>query len=265
LTSGQLQSLIEQEVDRQLAVRLKSDIYNPPSNIQTPTPQSESTSSAALASSGELSTDQLSQQTDETLSKLDELLATKDLTLSTLTLGGQANLAATQVAGTFSQDGTLIIDYGRQINVLAGTLYLQNDSLAGLQSTNYALPTTLLDVGDGAAVFDKQGNLRIAGTLTAEKVETKQLVVNTDEGSAKTVGSAQLANGQRQITIFTSAVRPEAKILITPTTPTQGRTLYIAQKSDFEGFTVALDGSAAASTIRFDWLIINTNQVSQAN
>ncbi|MEK7581360.1 MAG: hypothetical protein AAB512_03685 [Patescibacteria group bacterium] len=223
------------------------------------TPSAESSASASIASGA-----QIAKETDDTLAKLSELLSTVDLKLSTLTVTSDSQLAQTQVAGTFSQDGTFIIDYGRQINVLGNTLFLQNDAFAG----NCELSTVncqLLDVGNSKLTFDKGGNLTITGTLVANNVQTKEITVDTTDENAKSAGTATLAIGKNQVTIFTTLVKPNAKILITPTTPTGGKQLYVATKSEFEGFTVALDGTYAANKIEFDWLIVNTNAVSQAN
>ncbi len=227
-----------------------ASINNEPST----TNQSEASTAAAIVQGA-----QIASETDTALAKLTNLMTTKDLTLNTLTLTGSSNLAQTQIAGTFSQDGTFVIDYGRQLNVLGNTLFLQNDVFAG---NNQGI---LVDIGQGAITIDKNGNLQTKGTITAQNIETKEITIDASDVNAKTVGSAIIGSGQQSITIFTTAIKPNAKVLLTPTGPTGGKALYVATKSDFEGFTVSVDGSIAISSIQFDWLIVNTKQISQAN
>jgi len=39
----------------------------------------------------------------------------------------------------------------------------------------------------------------------------------------------------------------------------------LANKAEFEGFTVAIEDGLAAQNIQFDWLLVNTKQLSQTN
>ncbi|OGD97389.1 hypothetical protein A3F02_01610, partial [Candidatus Curtissbacteria bacterium RIFCSPHIGHO2_12_FULL_38_9b] len=265
LTADQIRVLVADEVDKQLADKLANIAPNSPT-AQQPGSLAEATASAEATSSA-----QLLAETDKTLAELDKLLATTDLTLDTLTVNGPSRLAATQVAGTLSQDGTLVIDYGRQINVLGSALYLQNDALAGCPSLQRSLlgkdcqAGLLVDIGSGAATIDKDGNLILKGSITAQRLTTNELEIETSQENNQTVGTASLIKGQSTITIETRALKPGAKVLVTPTTSTSGKSLYVAQKIEFEGFTVTLDGGTAQSDIQFDWLIINTRQISEIN
>jgi hypothetical protein len=251
LTGEQIQKLVQEEVARQLSLNDKGLTTNAQASgsgqvAGEATQSAEATDSATLADT-----------TNQTLDQLNQLLATTNLKLDTLTVTGQTQLAQTQIAGTLSQDGTLVIDLGRQINVLGNTLYLQNDTLAG-----DAITRILLDVGSGALVVDRDGNVIVKGIVTAEKVEAKQFVVTT--GSTKqAAGSATIAAGQVSITIPTGAVEPGAKILVTASTPTGGKSLYVSGRQDLVGFTVTLDGGAATGNINFDWLIIGSRELSQ--
>ncbi len=218
-----------------------------PSVPSQPSSPSESSTSASIADG-----QAIAAETQAALNELSELMQTTDLSLSTLTVSGQSNLASTQVAGTFSQDGTFIIDYGRQINVLGSTLYLQNDALAGNEAG------ILVDIAKGKFAFDKGGNLAVVGQLSAKSVATKELVIDTSDPNYQTIGTGQIASGKTAVTIFTSAIKPNAKVLITPQGPTGGKSLFIQGKADFEGFTVALDSATNLGTITFDWLIVNT-------
>ncbi len=265
LTAEQIVALIDQRVEERL-----SGLQAAENKPATP----EASSSSALADSAEASNSaQLAQENNKALDELNKLLSTTNLSLDTLTLTGNARLAQTQVAGTFSQDGTLIIDYGRQINVLGSTLYLQNDGLAGgcdqqdqqgetLGSTQgLSLCGLLVDIGSGKAIFDRDGNLKILGSLEAKNVEVEEVTINIKEAGTSTVGSTSIEPGTTRLTIATTAIRPGAKVLITPTGPTSGKVIYVSTKNDFEGFTVAVENGPARNRIDFDWLIINSKQV----
>ena len=260
LVEGQVQRLVEDEVTKQLASSPIPDRNSSSANEASDSAKPpEATDSAGLA-----------QQTQQTLDELNSLLSTTHLSLDTLAVTGNTNLAQTQVAGTFSQDGTLIIDYGKQINVLGSTLYLQNDPLAGCSAFSDPVSKNsnetgsscasgiLVNIGTGKVTIDNQGNLVTSGKLTASSVQTKKLVVYTDEGSAKTVGTSSISSGSSSRKILTAALEPSAKILITPRTPTGGKTIYISESVDFESFTVSLENGPATGEIRFDWLIVNT-------
>lgn len=280
LTETDIKQIVDNQVDAKIDSLIASGKLQPTSyassvasakdgQISTPVPTNavlgESTASAQASSSAtpEASTAaaiqqgaQIAAETDATLNKLTELLNTKYLILDTLSITGTSNLAQTQVAGTFSQDGTFVIDYGKQLNVLGNTLFVQNDVFAG---NNQGI---LVDIGAGAVTIDKQGNIRTQGELSSSKLTTKELVIDTSDVNAKTVGSATIGSGQQSITIFTTAIKPNAKVLLTPTGPTGGKALYVATKSDFEGFTVTIDGGTSKGNISFDWLIVNTKQLS---
>jgi hypothetical protein len=254
--------MVTAEVSRQLA---SSPIPDRNSSLVN-----EASDSAQLATA----TSDVADQTQQTLDELDELLSTSNLQLDTLAVTGNTNLAQTQVAGTFSQDGTLIIDYGKQINVLGSTLYLQNDPLAGCsafsdpvsenpnETGSFCANGVLVDIGNGKITIDNLGNLTTRGQLAADSLKTKEIIVYTDEGSAQTVGSAQIPQNEQQVTIVTQALKPNAKVIITLTSPTHGKTIYVSQKIEFEGFTVAIENGQAESNISFDWLIINTTESS---
>ena len=260
LTAEQMQKLVEFEVDKRIGEILASSLTASGSqSIESPIPSDppESTNSAAPEAT---SSSQLADETQQTLDTMNSLLTSQNLSIDTLTVTDSTNLAQTQVAGTLSQDGTLIIDYGKQINVLGSTLFLQNDPLAGDRgSTPYGVePLKLVDIGAGKVTIDRNGNLKITGELTAKRLTTNEIAIDTSNENSQTVGSATIKAGLQSLVIETAAIKPDAKILLTATTPTFGRTLYVAQKTDFEGFTVAVDGLAPASSIAFDWFIVNT-------
>jgi hypothetical protein len=106
---------------------------------------------------------------------------------SNVSILGVTTLAQTIVSGPLTQDGTLLIDNGNSINVLAGTLYLQNqgggiDLLAGKVIID---PT-------GNAVFE--GNLTVKATLFAGLVKPLNGGDLTIDLSRSATDSSQPAN-----------------------------------------------------------------------
>jgi len=71
------------------------------------------------------------------------------------TVLGTTSLAQTSVAGIFSQDGSLVIDKGSEIDNIVGTLYLQRLGRGGL------------DILNGKVAIDTEGNLTVSGNIVA--------------------------------------------------------------------------------------------------
>jgi len=89
--------------------------------------------------------------------------------------------------------------------------------LAGNQKT-----AIVLDISNGKVTIDKFGNVETKGTLFAKEVQTEKLTIDTSNTTKPTAGSAFIQAGASQITIQTTAVEPEAKILVTAKGPTGG-------------------------------------------
>ncbi|OGD88073.1 hypothetical protein A3D04_04975 [Candidatus Curtissbacteria bacterium RIFCSPHIGHO2_02_FULL_40_16b] len=290
LTAEQIQRLVQYEVDKRVGEILAtsqqteaqgqtlSQAENEQEGLALSGGGTEATNSAQLAEDkSDLSqaASDVAEETQQTLDELNQLLATSNLQLDTLTVTGPARLATTQVAGTFSQDGTFIIDYGKQINVLGSTLFFQNDPLAGCPNSsrdpldNQGDPLfncqdgILVDIGGGKFTFDKSGNLNVENTLVARSIQAEDIIINTADESSKLAGKSLIPSGQSQITILTTAVKPDAIVLITPVGQTYGQTLYIYSVQDFEGFTVAIENGPAQNDINFNWLIINSQKLTQ--
>ena len=108
---------------------------------------------------------------------------------------------------------------------------------------------------NGLVTIDTTGNVVVSGKITAPTIETGKLIITTD-ATSQTIGSATLPAGQTEIVIETSAVTPESKILLSPTTQLNGKSLYVSNKTTDTGFTVTLDGEAIQSNITLDWFIL---------
>lgn len=73
----------------------------------------------------------------------------------TLTVLGASSLAATTIAGPFTQDGTLMITEGKKIDVVGDILYLQSEGLGAI------------DFIAGKMKLDREGSLVVSGQLSA--------------------------------------------------------------------------------------------------
>jgi len=146
----------------------------------------------------------------------------QDLTVINLTVDQQAtfkdeveflnsvSLSNTNIAGSFSQDGIFTLDttsdgLGSQLNVLAGTLYLQN------------LPTSGgLDLLRGSLVIDTEGLVKIA-KLEAKNLTISTITVKEDEENPlnRIVGNTLLTSGYDLFDVETTAVTENSIILLT--------------------------------------------------
>ncbi|OGG26096.1 hypothetical protein A2960_03805, partial [Candidatus Gottesmanbacteria bacterium RIFCSPLOWO2_01_FULL_39_12b] len=127
--------------------------------------------------------------------------------------------------------------------------------------------------------IDSGGNATFSGTLTAEKLnlsksgsdleDTKGLTLITaadnflqngiNAPAVKTdgtAGTATLLSGYNSLVIFNPNITDNTLIYITPTSPTENRTLFVANKVPGRYFTVSLD-TAIPHDVRFNWWIIN--------
>ena len=151
---------------------------------------------------------------------------------------GDTQLASTNIAGDFVQDGTFSITSGNAVNV-AGSLHLQNNILAGA-----------VDFFNGLITLTKEGEVKANTVLVAEiKVV-----------SGKTTGNAKIPAGAKSIDVVNPLVKLNSRILITPTTSTD-RVLAVTAKVEE---TTPGSGRFTVSTpvispddISFDWWILN--------
>ncbi len=104
-------------------------------------------------------------------------------------------------------------------------------------------------------VFMPNGDVRISGIVEAEKILASQYSVKS---AAKSIGSASITTGNKEITIETSMVKGDSKIFITPTNNTNGQTLYIKSKSADSSFVVAIEDTVG-NDITFDWFVVNVD------
>ena len=121
---------------------------------------------------------------------------------------------------------------------MGGDLYLQKNSLSGV------------NILDGKVVIDTQGNMKIAGTVTADVVEANNYNVLGDQS----IGSATISAGLTFVDISTPIASDSSKIFLTPTSLTD-KQLTIVKKS-IGKFRVAIPAPAITLPITFDWWIV---------
>jgi|GEM_PF-2329406 len=147
----------------------------------------------------------------------------------------------------------LKLDFNNDVvaTVSAGAKFIWNDS-AG-QVVAWVSDT-------GEAVFNKVTAL--VGNF--DKLVFGELAVKKD---SQTAGQASLEPDQTEVVIKSDKVAEDSLIYITPTTKTDGLTLYIKEQKTGESFTVGLERSvgdklneataSATQAIKFNWLIVN--------
>ncbi len=123
----------------------------------------------------------------------------------------------------------------------AQTLYIQKE-LAGN-----------IDLFDAGIVLSPDGGIKTVGKIEAKQVKAEELILEQES-----VGSGVLEAGETTVTIESTLVKVTSKIFITPTTSTQGASLYISSKDAGTAFEVNAD-SPASQDIEFDWFIVNEN------
>ncbi|PIV00652.1 hypothetical protein COS55_03255 [Candidatus Shapirobacteria bacterium CG03_land_8_20_14_0_80_40_19] len=209
-----------------------------------------------------------------------------------ITILGMTSLAQTVVSGSISQDGTLLLSDGNSINMLGGTLYLQNKGLGGI---DLLAGKVTIDV-DGNALFE--GDLTIKGTLFAQTIEAtgsakftgnivalgtldagggftssgsatiSELNINRDgnlltpgpDGVFETIASAgtgKLAIDTMEVTIRSPFVKEGSLVYLTPIGSTDNQVIYLKNLDAVDQtITVGIDKKAKAE-LQFNWWIVN--------
>ena len=124
------------------------------------------------------------------------------------------------------------------------TLYLQKN-LAGN-----------LDFFNGKVTITPDGTFNIAGDLTADKIQANEFSLT---GMSDVIGSSILPAGETSITIENFGVTENAKIFVTPTSPTGGQALVVSNKSEGSSFTVSVN-APYTSNITFDWWVLDVKK-----
>ncbi|MDE2588511.1 MAG: hypothetical protein KGL95_02440, partial [Patescibacteria group bacterium] len=182
-----------------------------------------------------------SQQTASGAAQLNgnfPLLTADTATVSgTLNVLGRTTLTDLGVTGDIQTGILAIHGLNGEIDTVGDTLKLQATALAGI------------DIENGAVKIDTLGNITTIGVLSAQTVQTQQVII---QGTG-TIGSATLPAGQTSVTVTTSSMHSSSKVFVTPTSITNQQ-LIVTSKGN-GSFTVSI-ASKDKTTITFDWWIV---------
>lgn len=121
------------------------------------------------------------------------------------------------------------------INTLTNDLYLQNLEVGGINFLN------------GKVTIDKDGNLKVLNTITAQKIEADIF------SSTKASGSGVLPANTASVDVLSDNATENARIFVTATTLTD-KVLTVTNKTSGK-FTVSIK-TVEPQDIKFDWFII---------
>ncbi|MGI5825809.1 MAG: DUF2341 domain-containing protein [Patescibacteria group bacterium] len=172
---------------------------------------------------------------------------------SNVTIYGTTTLAQTIVAGPLTQDSTFLIDNGDSINVLGGTLYIQNHRMGGI---DLLAGKVTIDV-EGNAVFE--GDLTVKGTLFANMIKPVDGNITFDLSTPPATDSGFLASnmGFGKILVMGTDGEPVYSLDASGSAEFAGEVLassfsinrpVIAAEPDFSG-TIISTASAGVATI----------------
>ncbi|RMH14771.1 MAG: hypothetical protein D6698_12310, partial [Gammaproteobacteria bacterium] len=132
--------------------------------------------------------------TQNTASQLEALQVTKKAVLNDVGITGVLNAGFIEINGIESTISTTIEPLRLQSNTLAGNV----------------------DIFNGQILMTQQGNIDIAGTLTAQKVIAKDIESQTVEAKTAVLGKIHVATSSAQLSLIASAsatLRPERTVL----------------------------------------------------
>jgi hypothetical protein len=148
-------------------------------------------------------------------------------------------------------------DLGVTGRITSGLLVIeglgQNESSASIYTLSGKLKLQELALGEiemmgGKILFDTKGNIKVMGTIVAERIETERLEL----GEASS-GQAVLGVGETEVQIDSEAVYPGARVLLTATTLVDEPLVVVRKEQGY--FLVGLL-SPQEEEVEFDWVVI---------
>ena len=186
------------------------------------------------------------------------------------TTSGSAGLVGMALEPLIGEEGkiTVLINKG----LVAGntnTMTVKADSNGQLVSTGDLdlVGSSIINVSSissmsGVWHVDNEGNL-VAKNITADKVQTKELVVEKDKLAEKsTIGEATIKNNEQQVEILNENIKKNSKIFVT-FRGNPGSFWWISNQDDGK-FSVSLSAKATQDTILDYWLVNVVDAVTDA-
>lgn len=105
---------------------------------------------------------------------------------------------------------------------------------------------------------DEDGNVTLAGIFKAKIIQTEGVVAGSyavkNDGTKKVIGTSKIPDGEKKITIETTAAASNSQIFVTPKVPL-GQSLAVVSIDDGKSFTVEMK-DAEDKDIEFFWWIV---------
>ena len=209
---------------------------------------------------------------EESLNSQQEAIASISATLANLPIinlaqlaTGSAVLGITIVEEDFAVSGnTTLANLSTIGNItVANNLTLASASINTIGEDLQIQPLKQGNVSfmDGLVTIDTTGNVVVAGKISVETLETDQIIITTTPTNRK-IGVATLSAGQTFVTIDTTALTSDSKILLTPKTTTYNQVLFVSDTQIGESFIVNID-EAQTTDIEFNWFILDSKEEVQ--
>jgi hypothetical protein len=132
------------------------------------------------------------------------------------------------------------------------TLYLQRTLSGNLDVFNGKL------VIEPNGMMKLDGSIEVSGTVKAQDVQTKQIVIDSPEVASASAGKATIPQGETSITITTTAVTDNSLIMVTPERPVAIGSKYL-EDGKFEITLKEPEGS----DLQVSWFILKNNIIGQ--
>lgn len=198
-----------------------------------------------------------------------------DLQLNSLMVLGAATFSNITATGNVNVGNLKIDSLNNSIGIVGPSCYSSSE-----EDKDLCLSQTLfiqkelvgnVDILEGALVIKPSGDVEVKGNLTAQKLIASEYVIKSDQDSTS-MGSDSLKTGESSVKVESKFVKDDSKIMITPTSDTEGRVLFVSEKKSGEYFVVKLSLNTKDQTqenslkeimpldkdITFDWWILNT-------
>ncbi len=166
-----------------------------------------------------------------------------ELITENLFVTGLAAFDSLSLTNSLTLGNNLVITDGN-IDSITAPLNLQGSAA---QPLNFMAGKVSIDTSGNMII---NGDLKVLGTVTAEKVNVSQAVA----------GTASILAGTNEITLLNENIKTGALIFVTPTSPTKN-SIYVKSQSEGQ-VTIGFDEpeTPTSANIKFNWWIVGVTQ-----